>query len=647
MMGKKYDNLFSPGQIGTLKLRNRVVMAPIDSIFRTEEGAFNEQHCFYLGARAAGGVGLIICDNATVDYPRGAVGSKAARLDQNRFTAALNETVQEVHLWDAAIIMQICHAGRQTTLGGSQGIPLISSSAIAWDDSGTIPVELSIAEIQELVHAFGDAAERAHTAECDGVEIHACNGYLLSSFLSPALNMRGDRYGGSTANRGRVVVDIIKAIKDRLGDYPISVRMNCRDGIPGGLEPEEAAELAVMFEEAGADVIHLSAGTYEASSLTFPPMMFPQGVRLDDVQPIKKALTIPVIAVGRFTEPAFADKAIADGKTDFVALGRALLADPEWANKAQSGKEEDIRPCIGCNHGCIFRIDRDLSMRCNVNPDLGRELTTIGVKAPAEARKVMVVGAGPGGVEFALRAKERGHEVEIYEATSNVGGQLNLAQIPDFKAEVGKIVKWYGHMINKNGITLNFNRRVTKELVEEVNPDVVVIATGGQPSVPFEHPEGGEFVTYKDVLEGKVTPKGSAVVIGGGATGAELAVFLARKDVKVTLIEMTDVIAAGEDPSIQQFLLGEFSKHGVTVHLNTKVVTICKDKVDCLDLLTGNSVEVPYTNLVVAVGVESDRALFDELQGTGRELYRIGDCYKVGTILEATERAARIIERRF
>lgn len=646
-MTYKYKHLFSPGQIGNLRLKNRVVMAPVDSIFRTEEGAFNEQHRFYLGARAAGGVGLIICDNATVDYPRGAVGSKAARLDQNRFTAALNEVVEEVHLWDAAIIMQLCHAGRQTTLGGSQGIPLVSASAIPWEDSGTIPAELSISEIKSIIKAFADAAVRAHTAGCDGVEVHACHGYLLSSFLSPALNHRGDLYGGSTRNRARIVVEIIREIRDRLGDYPVTVRMNCRDGIPGGLEPEEAGELAAIFEEAGVDAINVSAGTYEASALTFPPMMFPQGVNISDIQYIKKAVSIPVIGAGRITEPAVADQLIAEGKVDFVAMARALLADPEWANKARRGEEEDIRPCIGCNYGCICRIDRDLSMRCNVNPDLGREMTTIGVKQPASPRSIMVVGAGPGGMEFALRAKARGHKVQLFETTSKVGGQLNLAQVPDFKRDVSKLIRWYERMLEKNGIEVRLNQPVTKELVDKLNPDVVIVATGGKPRVPFVHPEGGQFVTYKDVLEGRVKPEGSAVIIGGGSTGSEVAVYLARQGVKVTLVEMTGTVAGGEDPSIRQFLANEFAAHGVQVYTNTQVVQIDKDKVRCVDLVKGRPVEIPYTNLIIATGVEPNSELADELEASGREVYRIGDCYKVGTVLEATERAARLVERRF
>jgi 2,4-dienoyl-CoA reductase-like NADH-dependent reductase (Old Yellow Enzyme family)/pyruvate/2-oxoglutarate dehydrogenase complex dihydrolipoamide dehydrogenase (E3) component len=643
----KYSHLFSPGQIGTLKLKNRVVMAPVDSIFRTEAGAFNEQHQFYLGARAAGGVGLIVCDNATVDYPRGAVGSKAARLDQDRFTAALNEVADEVHLWDAAIMMQICHAGRQTTLGGSQGIPLVSASAIAWDYSGTIPVELSISEVKAMINAFADAAVRVHRAGCDGVEVHACNGYLLSSFMSRALNQRGDRYGGSITNRGRIVVEIIKEIRDRLGDYPVTVRMNVRDGIPGGIEPPEAAEFAAMFEEAGVDAIHVSAGTYEASAYTFPPMMFPQGVNLGDIKYIKDAVSIPVIGVGRFTEPAFADQAVADGKIDFVAMARALLADPEWANKARRGAEDEIRPCIGCNHGCICRIDRDLSMRCNVNPDLGREITTIGAKTPANPKSIMVVGAGPAGVEFAVRAKARGHKIQLFEASSKVGGQLNLAQVPEFKREVNKLIRWYETMLKKNGVDIKFNQTVTKELVDKINPDAVVVATGGKPSVPFDHPEGGQFVTYEDVLLGKVNPQGSAVVIGGGSTGAELAAHLARKGVKVTLIEMTGSVAAAEDPSIQQFLAGEFQAHGVDVRTNTQVMQITKDTVQCLNLTNARPVNIPYKNLIIAAGVKSDNGLADELEASGREVYRIGDCNNVGTVLEATERAARIVERRF
>ena len=310
-MNLKYPDLFNPGYIGSLKIRNRIVMAPIDSKYRTENGAINERHRYYLGARAKGGVGLIIMDNVAVEYPRGSVGVKAARIDQDRFIPFLNETVEEVHFWGASIIAQLCHAGRQTSLAATQGKQLVSSSAISYEGSGTIPKELSINEIGNFVNLFTEAARRAKIAGFDGVEVHAAHGYLLSSFLSPALNHRNDEYGGSIANRARIVVQIIKSIKKCLGkEFVVLVRFNCRDGIPGGILPPESVELALIFEKAGADALNISAGTYESPSWTFPPMMEPEGLLIPDIIPIKEAVVIPVMGVGKISTPSYANQII-------------------------------------------------------------------------------------------------------------------------------------------------------------------------------------------------------------------------------------------------------------------------------------------------------------------------------------------------
>jgi len=647
MSSISYPNLFKSGRIGKLDIKNRIVMLPIDSVFRTEGGASNEQHRYYLGARAAGGVGLIITDNFTVEYPRGAVGSKAGRIDQDRFIASLNETIEEIHSWDTSVFVQICHAGRQTTLGGSQGQQLISASAISWEESGTIPKELTTSEIKDIVKKFTDAAERVKMACADGVEVHACNGYLLSSFLSPALNHRNDEYGGSIYNRARIVVQIIKSIKEEVGDdYPLSVRINCRDGIPGGLEVLEAAEFAKIFEEAGADVIDISAGTYESPCLTFPPMMESDGFLLSDINIIKQAVNIPVIAVGKIKKPSLAEKIIAEGQADFIGLGRPLLADPEWPNKVKKGMEEYIRPCIGCNKGCIKRIDLELSLKCNVNPYLGKEkLLMKSDRIRAKKLDIVVVGAGPAGLEFALLAQDKGHRVRIFDGASRIGGQLVFAQIPDFKKELGSLINYYEKQLKKKNIDIKLNKYVTPEFIEELNPEVLVIATGAKPYIPFKLPSGGRIITHEDVLRKKVIVDGSALVVGGGSTGCEVAIYLAQLGLRVSIIEQDSELARDETPTFSVFFGEKLNQYNVAVYTSTRIYSIEKDKVSAVRLNDGSEIDIPYENLIMATGVIPNREFFEKIKNKEREIYLLGDCFKIGTILEATERACFLVER--
>lgn len=637
--------LLSPGQLGRLRLKNRVVMAPVDSVIRNEDGGSTERHARYLGARARGGVGMIILDNTIIRWPEGSVGSKSLRIDQDRFIPSLGEAIDEVHRYDALIAAQINHAGRQTTLGGSQGLSLVSASAIAWPDSGTVPRELARDELAALRREFTEAAVRAAKAGFDAVEVHAAHGYLLSSFLSPALNQRTDEYGGSTENRVRIVQEIIADIQNSIPDMPILVRMNCVDGIPGGIDTDEAVELAGLLAATGIDGLDVSAGTYEASALTFPPMMTGEARLMDRIRRVKAAVDVPVIGVGRISRPETAEQYLADGTVDFVALGRALIADPDWAAKTARGRSDTIRHCIGCNHGCIRRIDLDLTMKCNVNPDVGQEGRDR--TPPAHRiRRVLVAGGGPAGAEFSLRAAKSGHEVDLFEAGPILGGQLVHARIPDFKHDLGILRDYYETVIGESDVRVHLDSPVTAELVAERNPDLVIIAVGADPIPLTGIVDTGdiETVTFADVLQGASRPSGDVTVVGGGPNGCETAVFLAQLGASVTVVEMTGMLAAQEDHSVRSWVLSSFEEYGITAHVNSRVVDSENGAVIIEDS-DGERTAIPTGTLVSAVGMRPRTSLEAELRESGVPFEVLGDARGVGTILEATERAAWLAER--
>lgn len=639
--------LFQPTRLGRLNVRNRIVMAPVDSVYRSADGGSNRRHMDYLAERARGGVGLIVMDNAIVRWPEGSVGSKSLRIDQDRFIASLNETVEEIHRYGALVAAQINHAGRQTTLGGSQGEPLVSASSIPWPDSGTVPVALTKSDIADVRRAFVDAAGRVAKAGFDAVQIHAAHGYLLSSFLSPALNQRTDEYGGTPANRMRIVREIILEIQDAFPDLPILARINCVDGIPNGIDRDESIEIARGVSELNIDGLDVSAGTYEASSLTFPPMMFGEAHIMDRIKAIKDAINIPVIGVGRIVRPETAAHYVANGSVDFVALGRALIADPAWVNKAAVGESLSIRHCIGCNHGCIRRIDLDLTMGCNVNPDVGLEGKRR-TQVTSSPERIVVAGAGPAGIEFSLRAARSGHRVDLFEASGSVGGQLNIARNPSFKKDLGILRDHFEHELERSSVTVHTDTPLTRNEIDAIKPDKIVVATGATPVRAedlFTVDSSIRSYSFEDVLIGVGKIEGPVTVLGGGPNGCETAIYLAQQGHQVAVLEMGDTWVPNDDHSIRDWVTRSFEKFGIHALLNTRVTETTTRSVVAETEKKG-SITLPTRTLVCAAGMRPNAQLSDELkQNTDIPVQVIGDAHSVATIMEATGRAAWLADQ--
>jgi NADPH-dependent 2,4-dienoyl-CoA reductase/sulfur reductase-like enzyme len=421
--------------------------------------------------------------------------------------------------------------------------------------------------------------------------------------------------------------------------------MNCLDGIPGGIDTPEAIEIAGILAATGIDGLDITAGTYESSALTFPPMMYPEGHIMDRIRQIKQAVNVPVIGVGRVVRPETAERLVREGYVDYVALGRALIADPDWANKAASGRADEIRHCIGCNHGCIHRIDHDLSMRCNVNPDLGHEGRNRTPRAATPLR-ILVAGAGPAGVEFSVRAAKSGHDVHLCEATADVGGQLVLAEIPHFKKDLGTLRAYYNKRLALSGVRVSLQKAVTRDVVLEEQPDLVVIATGADPqtfsgTAPDPAPP---MVTFDEVLAGTAELSDPVVIIGGGPNGCETAVFVAEQGHQVTLLELKRDLVADEDHSIKIWVADSFAEFGVSVHTGARVTSLGSDSVNFVNQGSDEESSVKAGTVVLASGMRPRRSLVAELDGLAR-VEVLGDAHRVASILEATERAAWLAER--
>jgi 2,4-dienoyl-CoA reductase-like NADH-dependent reductase (Old Yellow Enzyme family)/thioredoxin reductase len=543
---------------------------------------------------------------------------------------------ERIHKYGAKIVAQIYHAGRQTNhfVIGSQPV---APSPIPCPSNQEIPHELTVKEIKEIVEKFGDCAFRAKKAGFDGVEIHGAHGYLIAQFMSPYSNKRTDEYGGSLYNRMRFPLEIISNIRAKAGnDFPIIFRISANEFVPGGRTIEDTKAIAVMLEKAGINAIHVSAGVYASAHTIIPPAAVPHGWITDFAAAVKKVVSIPVITVGRINDPFLAEEIIASDKADLVSMGRASLADPELPNKAAAGRFEDIQQCIGCMQGCIERLFKNIDVKCLVNPTLGREIE-YKITPANNRKKVFIAGAGPAGMEAAIVAAKKGHDVHLYEKTDRLGGQYLLAAVPPFKGEITTFISWQKTQLNKLGVNIHLNTELTPDVVDMEKPDAVIIATGSKPTIP--HIPGIDrqnVVTAHDVLNGKVDTGHNVIIVGGGLIGSETADHLANHGKKVTIVEMLPEIAKDEEANVRYFLLKDLKEKDVAIYTNAVVKEIVDDGV--IAELAGKVEKIgPADTIVIAVGVKPVNDLAIKLEGRVERVITVGDALEARKALEAIE----------
>lgn len=636
------DHLFSPITIGGTTFKNRCAVPAMVTDYCTRDGKATERFIAYHEEKARGGWGLIITEDYAVD-PEGRGFTHVAGLWNDDQIEGHSALPARVHKYGAKIFAQIYHCGRQTRREVNQG-EVRAPSAIPCPYSPDMPVPLTTKEVLELIEKFGDCALRAQKCGFDGVEIHGGHGYLIAQFMAAYSNKRTDMFGGSFENRIRFPVEIIRNIRKKCGnDFIIDFRISADEFIDGGRTMEDTKAVVRELIRAGIDMIHVSAGVYASCWAIVPPCYVRHGWTADFAREIRETFHIPVITVGRVNDPRIAESELASGKADFVAMGRASLCDPHMPNKAMNGRFEDIRHCIGCNTGCLGLLFQDIPITCVLNPELGHE-SEPGISPAAEPRNVMIVGAGPAGMEAAIYAAKAGHRVSVFEAGAQAGGQFLLAAVPPCKGEIADFITWQLTQLKKLGVQIRFNSPVTGDLVRNLAPDVVIMATGASPVVPpIPGADLPHVITANDVLSGRRNVTGSdMVVIGGGQVGTETAHHLAVQLKKVSLVEMLPDIASGEALANHYFLLKALDSYHVRVLTRTRVREITPDSV-----IVENEEGIrtlPASCVIMAVGSRSCNTLADELKNDGFSVKIIGDARKVGQVSTALQEARQTVK---
>jgi len=659
----KLKSLFTPGYIGNMQLKNRIIMSPMATLSHDREGGITEKAVNYYAERARGGVGFIICQSGVI--MRESRAPRRASVYDDKFIPGLRRIAEAIHQYDCKAAFQLVHHGRLLAgylnmLEKPEEIKVVAPSPVPrllntvefasrggqagtmWVQDNSPPPEATKEDIKRIVQGFADAAWRVKEAGFDAVEIHGGHGYLISQFLSPLVNRRTDEYGGSPEKRARFACEVIEAVRKKVGpDFPVLFRFSGSDFMPGGISIDDSKKQAPMFVEAGADALDISASEQASVDWQYPSFLFPQGPLVFLAEEIKKVVNVPVIAVGKINDPLFADEILNAGKADFVALGRALLADPQWPNKAREGRFDDIRPCIYCvnclNFGAHPEILKD-GLHCSVNPELMKE-KDFAVKPAASQKKVIVIGGGPAGMEAARVLAERGHRTILYEKRDKLGGQWYIAsQQPQKKADYSKLLDYLIKGIKKAGVDIRLNTEVTVELVEDEKPDAIVMATGAVPAVlNVRGVDNKNVVQAVDIIEDKVTIGRNVLVIGGRYLGMEIADQLADEGKKVSLATRRS-LGRGMEKNIYLTLRNRLIQKGVHLYPYCPVVEIMEN--GAYVVFEGELVFIGADTIIQAVGFLPENRLASRLKDLARGFYQVGDCLEPRDVMSAIREGA-------
>jgi 2,4-dienoyl-CoA reductase-like NADH-dependent reductase (Old Yellow Enzyme family)/thioredoxin reductase len=615
--------LFSPFTLKGIQLKNRIVMPGLASFLIGDDGSVSDATIEHYRRRAAGGPAMIIMEACAVS-PEGVVSNHQARIDDDRFIEGLHKIAAVMKSEGSVPAIQIHHGGRQTSIKVIKRKPLAPSAIPCPTIRGEVE-PLTTEGIHDLVQKFGDAAERAVQAGFELVEIHGAHGYLINQFLSKVSNAREDEYGGDIVGRSRFAIEIVETIRQRLGaHFPLSFKISAQEFLPDGLTVAESIDILKHLVKAGIDVVQVSAGNDITPEWICQPMFMEQACLTESAARVKEALNIPVMTVGRINDPLIANAVLEKNQADLVCIGRGLLADPQLPNKAREGRLDEIRTCIACNT-CMESIFRKGRIECLVNPMLGREKEMAWIPA-RKPKRVMVVGGGPGGLNVAWVAARRGHKVDVFEKRSALGGQLLSGSVPGHKKELLSLIRFQKKQIEKFGVTCHLNHAIKATDIQKFNPDVVVLATGSQPALPpVDGINRAIVMTYEDVLNGIPPSFKKAVVIGGGSTGLELALYLAENGCHVSVVEMLAKIGHGLESMTKKILLGRLKEHQVCIWNETQLLRI-ESTGAVVTGSDGSEMLIEAEKVILATGTRPQNELYQKVKYLGYETHQIGDC---------------------